>query len=345
MRRRRVRYATTAILTLGSSIVADPSRAAAQSTNVDQIAAETLFADARALMREGRYAEACPMLADSQRLDAGIGTLLNLALCYRQIGKTASAWLTYREAAAAASSAGQLQRATYAREQAAELELRLLKLVLEISSEVRKSSPEIRLDGQIVPPGAWTSWIPLDPGEHVLQVVAAGKQPWSTKIVSVDESPIYVQIPSLMDMAKPPTAKNVVAQRRMALPAATNFAPRLSPRPSASADGDRSFALGLGAVGLAGLGLSSSFGLLAAAQYSDSNRHCAANHVCSEPGIGARDDALDHARLATIALTVGIAALIGAGVLWIRQSGDRPNVDRPVAVKVSRPALQPGRSP
>lgn len=344
MRRRRVRYATMAILTLGLTFVLDPSRAAAQSTSVDHIAAETLFTDARALMREGRYAEACPMLADSQRLNAGIGTLLNLALCYRQIGKTASAWLTYREAAAAASSAGQWQRATYARKQAAELEPRLSKLVLEISSEVRKSNLEIRLDGQIVPDGAWTSWIPLDPGEHVLQVVAPGKQPRSTTIVSGQQSPLHVRIEPLMDMPKPSAPQNLVVPRLKAGPAATKF-DRLSPRRSdAATDGDSALILGLGAVGLSGLGLSSGFGLLAAAQYSDSNRYCAGNDVCSEPGIAARDNALEHARFATIAFTVGIAALIGAGVLWIRQSGDAPGVDRPIGAELP-PALQPRQAP
>src|SRR5260221_4825909 len=86
-----------------------PSRSAQAQTS-NQAAAESLFSEARALLKAKRYAEACAKLVVSQRLDPGVGTLLNLALCYEQGGQTASAWATYREAAAAAKTARQLAR-------------------------------------------------------------------------------------------------------------------------------------------------------------------------------------------------------------------------------------------
>ena len=70
-------------------------------------AAEHLFREGQRLMQEEDYAAACPKLADSHKLDPGVGTLLNLALCYRKAGKTASAWSTYQEAAALARKEGQ----------------------------------------------------------------------------------------------------------------------------------------------------------------------------------------------------------------------------------------------
>jgi hypothetical protein len=73
-------------------------RALADPTAEDRAAADTLFREGRALVKQGRYAEGCSKLVVSQKLDPTGGTLLALADCYELNGQTASAWATFSDA-------------------------------------------------------------------------------------------------------------------------------------------------------------------------------------------------------------------------------------------------------
>ena len=68
-------------------------------------AADASLRKGRALMRAGRFHEACDAFEESQRLDPSPSTLLNLASCYEKTDRPATAWVTYREGASAASVA------------------------------------------------------------------------------------------------------------------------------------------------------------------------------------------------------------------------------------------------
>jgi hypothetical protein len=77
------------------------------SAQTDPVAAQALFDEAKRLMASGNNAAACPKLAESQRLDPGVGTLLNLGECYVKIDKLSRAWTTFLEAEAVALREGQ----------------------------------------------------------------------------------------------------------------------------------------------------------------------------------------------------------------------------------------------
>ena len=57
--------------------------------------AEDLFAEGKALIAEGRTEEGCAKLAESEKLEHGLGVRFQLAMCREQMGRTASAWAGY----------------------------------------------------------------------------------------------------------------------------------------------------------------------------------------------------------------------------------------------------------
>jgi len=60
--------------------------------------ADQLFKRGKKLLSEKKYAEACAAFEDSDRLDPGIGTKLNVARCYQEWGRLATAWRWYSDA-------------------------------------------------------------------------------------------------------------------------------------------------------------------------------------------------------------------------------------------------------
>jgi hypothetical protein len=158
-------------------VVALTSPAAAQSSS--STAAQALFDQARILLEAGQVAEACPKFEESQRLDPGSGTLLNLATCYEKSGRLASAWTTYLEAASASKASGNSEREGVAREQAAALAPRLSFLIVKVGEAARGvRGLQITRDGESVGPAQWDLPVPADSGDHTVVATATGYKSW-----------------------------------------------------------------------------------------------------------------------------------------------------------------------
>src|SRR5689334_2063086 len=65
----------------------------------DKAVAEDLFQQGVELIGKGKWTEAAAKLEESNRLDRAPGTTVNLADCYEHMGKLASAWTLFVEAA------------------------------------------------------------------------------------------------------------------------------------------------------------------------------------------------------------------------------------------------------
>src|SRR5262245_60268608 len=163
--RRHSRLGSASSLLILVAIAAN-SPAAAQTSAGDKAMAEALFDRGVGLMKQGKYSEACPALEQSQAIERGVGTLLYLAECYEKLGRTASAWAMFREAASSARAEGQLDRAKTGNARADKLEPTLSKLSIQVNAARAATGLSVFRNDQPVPAGAWGQPVPVDPGEQ-----------------------------------------------------------------------------------------------------------------------------------------------------------------------------------
>lgn len=272
--------------------------------------AEALFRSGRELMTAGRYTEACPKFAESERVDPKPGTLLNLALCHERTGRTASAWAEYVDAAEIAHAAGESEREKVALAHAATLEPRLAHIFIQPPAD----DDQVSLDERVLGAGAFGTPIPVDPGDHVLRATATGKKPFATSFaVTPGQATRTFRIPSLEDDRSPAAG----------LPAAAPVVPAAALRPSswvARVDG-RTWGFVAGGAGLALLGVGAFFGVEAFVDKHTANRECDAAQ-CTQTGLNAI--AAMKAAEATSTLTIlGGVAGVGAGLYLILASPRR----------------------
>src|SRR5258708_23224077 len=107
------------------------SVASAEPSAADKSLATQLFKEGRNLVDQGRVPEGCRKLEESQRLDPGGGTLLNVALCHEREGRTATAWVEFTEPPGLAKRDDRTQRLEFARAHPAALAPVLSRPVIE----------------------------------------------------------------------------------------------------------------------------------------------------------------------------------------------------------------------
>lgn len=156
-----------------------PSLVWAQAQTQDMKDADTLYNDGVAAMKDGRFADACPKLERSNKLEPGVGVMLWLANCYEKIGKTASAFNQYIAAEQLAAQTKD-DRAKVAHKYAAGLEAKLSKLVIALPTGGHVDGLEVRRDGDLVK--SFGDSVTVDPGTHLIEASAPGYKHWESKV-------------------------------------------------------------------------------------------------------------------------------------------------------------------
>ncbi len=292
---KQARRAACAVVAVFSTTLLAPHAAAQPSAAA---VAQVLFEEAVALMEQQRYEEACPKLAESQRIDPGGGTLLNLGACLEQTGKLASAYATYNEALSVAIRDGRKDRESSSREKLASLRPRM--------SHARLFAPpivglEVLLDDTSIGPAAWGLPLPLDPGRHVVRASAPGHAAWEASFDVRSAPEVHeVRIPRLAGLT--PSRATPLAR---------------APGDEDARSGRRTAALGLGLGGAGLLVLGGVSGGLAFAQKAASDDACPTRSTCTPEGAAAMDRAVGFAWGATAAVGLGLVALgVGGYLAW-----------------------------
>ena len=296
------------------------SRLQAQASSADEkAAADALFDEARRLLQQQKYAAACEKLEASQKLDPAAGTLLNLADCYEKLGRTASAWATFRDASALARKTGSADRERVARERAQGLEGRLSYLTI-IAWKGQELS--IQRDGVALDPAVLGTAIPVDPGPHEISAGAPGKRTWHTQVdVRAEADRVSVSVPILGDEApsEPVASTPLPAAESSAAAIGGESRPAHDAEPS-SGSTQRALALIAAAVGVAGIATGTIFGLKAASNWSDAKAQCGSRYAypsCPPSSVKLGDEASQAATVSTVSFIVGGAGVAAAAALWL----------------------------
>ncbi len=273
----------------------------------DRAAAESLLNVGKGLMELGQLEEACEKLQGS--LDAhfiGDAAML-LAQCQERRGLIASAWASYRQAAARFRKLDD--------DRAGEAQLRSERLHIKV--------PRLTILASVVPGfeitrgdtkfGDGVLGVPLavDPGTHRIQARAPGYDPWTGEITLRPSERKTITIPAL-DKATVTAALPTVA----------------SPLQSAQSPG-MLWTAGLitGASGIVSIGVGALLGGLAAVEVDEATSNdslCGSDLICTPAGTAKVAGAERLAVGSTVLLSVGGAALI-SGFVMVLLDEPRPN--------------------
>jgi hypothetical protein len=287
-----------------------------------KVEATAAFQKGQQLKKEGKTAQACAAFAQSMAFDAQFGTQYNLALCYLDLGRTASAWAELNELGN--KDTNEKRRADAAK-RAKELEGKLTRVSIALAEQ-----PEglVVLRDEVDVTVLIGSAFAVDPGPHVFTARADGRREWSAKFeITGAGKTINVEIPKLEpetvvspgtgrdDPDPDPGTGGTGGTGNVVGPGGTDPVDTGPPSPGRTR---RIIALVLGGAGVVGLGAGAFYGRKAMSKADEARDVCGGE---LDPCFGDADyaeelveDGRGFATISNIGF-IGGGALLAAGVV------------------------------
>ena len=291
---------------------------ASASAHAQSVEAETLFREGKKLLKQGKVAAACDKLEASDRLEASVGTELNLADCRARNHQLASAWATFEKATVSAKVAHDSKRQAEAKRRAKELEPRLLYFTVNVPTESRIDGLEIKRNAIPVDPELWNQGVPIDAGEYELTAEAPGYVMWIKRVTLAGEGQkASVDVPVLEKQAAP--AQPAKPHHKQSAPADMPLPPEQPPpvEQSSSWTGTRKGAIAIGILGLAAAGGGLAYGLHGNDLENQSDALCPTTSCNNPTALQLNSDARSAALNSDIGYVTGGALVGTAIIMWI----------------------------
>jgi hypothetical protein len=338
-------------LVLGCAIaaaIASPARVAQASpatpSESELAAARALYHDGVLLHREDKLDEARAKIVAAYRTAHTPVIALELAKIEAQLGHLAAAYGVARAVDDMPSSPRETDKGRDARREAAALaaSLRGRTATLRIASPSGIDGAEIRVDGDASDEAAGTGSsgstdIVVDPGAHVVAIVAAGRTCASDRVSAQPGEARDVDLRDRAVATCAPPASNDVASRdpepSTDSPPTPAPAPAVEPRDAPATSPTRWFALGLAGAGAVTAGVGGVIALRAKSQYDSVAEQCPFG-ACTPSAFEVREQARAHANGATYAIALGLVGAAAGVALWFYE-GSREHDSTKVGVAVT----------
>lgn len=263
-------------------------------------AATIQFDKGRALLKQGKYQEACTAFEASQKLDPANGTLFNIAECSEKLGKLSTAWLAYRELG---QNDTNTDRKAEAGRRAKKLVPRLPKLLVRIDDAPAGLQVQINDNDSTALLGIES---PVDLGDYTIRATAPGYEDFETSVTVKTEGKtvkVKLELEEKQSVAAPKPKKKQPATE-----------------PSAPVSHRTRNGVLVGVAGGVALVAGGVFGLRASSKWSDAEALCPDSACATPEDKRAGDELVDAARSdakTSTLLVLGGAAIVGVGVYLV----------------------------
>lgn len=255
-----------------------------------------------ALRKEGKFAEALPLLLDSYKRAPQLKTLINLADCEENLGKLVDALHHWAEARDDATAQGDSAIAKVAGDRVIKLEKRTPQVTLQLAADA-PASAIVSWDGATVPASEIGAKRRVDPGKHVASVQVPGYPARSYDLQIAEGEDRVVQLS--------PAASAVT----------TTDVADVSASKSGGASPWRTIGWAAIGVGAASLAVGTFFGIEAVSKKSDAN--CPDNHCAGGGDPDALRTAVKDGNLSTLFFVAGgVLAAGGVALVVLTPKGE-----------------------
>ena len=286
-----------ALATAGSLSALVVASNAAHAQGRDPAAATELFTQGREMLKNGDVDKACPLFAESLRLDPAVGTALNLAECEERRGQLTGALRAWQQAINLAEATND-ERGEVARERFDALSPKVPRLTIVLTPDAPEGTKVLRENVELGE-ATFGRPLPVDPGKHVITITAPGRQDEHKTIVlgEGDDKTLTVSPGAPLEPDGPPPKPPIVD-------AGVN-----------DGSSQRTMAYVLGGVGAAGVLAAAVSGVMLMNSRKSVDDHCDDQNRCDREGLDAADKGKTLVPINTIAWAVGVAGL-GAGAYF-----------------------------